>query len=234
MAQHLAWSYSRYKIYEECPGKLWHCSVAPRGSPDRAPYVESRPQREGKEIDAALTARISKGTPLASKFAGYEDIAQLVLAQDGAKLTQVEWALDKTFAPCGSKDWNNAWVRVVIDLAIIQRSYAAFWDWKNGKIWIDENQLKLNAAVGFMQLPELEVIDTAYVWLRHDTISPKVYYRRDLPEMWHSFLPTVERMQLSYINNHWPKTPSPRACGYCDANKAGICKEAVVKYKGEL
>lgn len=231
-ASFLAWSYSRLKMFKECPGKLWHCAVAPKGHPDRAEYFESQPMRDGKEIDAALTARISRGTPLRLKFAAHEPMAAMIVATPGAKLTQVQLALDRAMKPVGYKDWDNAWVRVIYDLAIINPPYGYLWDWKNGQIWVDEDQNKLFATVGFHVYPEIEVFDTAYVWLKHDKISPKIYHRRELDELWHAFLPDVERMQVAYKEQHWPKTPSKRACKFCDANRMGLCKEAAVGYGG--
>jgi len=238
MANFLAWSYSRWKTFRECPGKLWHTAVAPRGHPDRVDYVETDAMRAGKEIDDALTRRIRDGAPLPAKFARHEALAQLVIAHPGHKITQAQFALDQAFRSCGYKDWDNAWVRVIFDLTIIDDKRGWIWDWKNGKISIDADQLKLFAAVGFHQFPSLEVIDTSYVWLAHDTISPEVYYRRELPELWANFLPTVERMQVSFKTGHWPKTPGNKTpdgvsvCKWCEVNKAGKCPVASVIYGG--
>lgn len=233
MADFLAWSHSRLKMFKECPGKLWHCAVAPKGHPDRVPYVESQAQRDGKEIDLALSQRISKGTPLPAKFAAYEGMIQVVLDSPGTKLAQVEVALDQELRPCGYRDWNSAWVRAVYDVAIINGTYAFLGDWKNGKVWIDESQLRLAATIGFHQYREVEIIDTSFVWLQHGITSDETYTRRDLPDMWQTFLPDVERMQVYHKSNHWPKTPSARACGWCEVNAAGKCPVAATKFKGK-
>ena len=230
MANFLAWSYSRLKTYKACPGQLYHTQVAPRGHPDRVDYVETPEMRAGKEIDQALTDRISKGVPLAGKFVPYEGLAQVMLMTPGSKLTQVQLALDQALRPCGYKDWDNAWVRVIYDIAVINGAYAFLGDWKNGKVWVDEDQLRLFATVGFHQFPEVDRIDTSYIWLQHGITSDETYFRRELPDLWHTFLPDVERMQINYKNQHWPKTPSKKACKWCEVNKAGKCAEAAVKY----
>jgi len=230
VANFLAWSFSRLKTYKECPGKLWHTAVAPKGHPDRVEYVETKAMRDGKEIDQALTDRISKGVPLTGKFVPYEGVAQAVLATPGTKLTQVQLALDQAMQPCGYKDWDNAWVRVIYDVIVLNGSYAFMGDWKNGQVWIDEAQLRLFATVGFHQFPEVDRIDTSYIWLKHGIMSDETYLRHELPDMWQTFLPDVERMQVSFKTNHWPKTPSKRACKWCDVNKAGKCPVAAVRY----
>lgn len=229
-APHLAWSHSRLKTYKECPGQLWHTAVAPRGHPDRVEYVQSAAAQAGSEVDDALTKRISLGTPLPQKYAKWEGMAQMLLQQPGAKLTQVQLALDRSFKPCGSKDWDRVWVRAIYDIAVINGNYMFVGDWKNGQMWVDEQQLKLFATVGFHHYPEVNYIDTAYIWLAHDQLTPKTYMRRELDDLWHTFLPDVERMQVSWRNNDWPKTPSSRACKWCSVNQAGKCAVAAVKY----
>jgi len=188
----------------------------------------------GVEVDNALTARVSKGTPLPAKFAPYEGIAALVCAAPGQKFTQMQLALDQSLKTCGYKDWDHAWVRVIYDAAIINGTHAFVFDWKNGQIWPDDDQLRLFATVGFHTFPELEVIDTSYVWLKHGVTSDKRYTRRELPDLWAIFIPDVERMQSCFKSNHWPAAPArgEKSCAYCAVNKAGKCKEAQGRYKG--
>lgn len=235
MADFLAWSHSRLKQFRDCPKILWHNAVAPRGHPDRLEFVQSKAMLDGNEVDNALTARISRGTPLPSKFAPYEPIAQSVIAAPGAKFTQLQLALDQTFQPCGYKDWDRAWVRVVYDLAIIERDHAFIWDWKNGQIRLDEEQLRLFAAVGFHVYPEVDVIDTSYIWLKHGLPTDATYRRRELPEMWQMFLPDVERMQVAYRTGHWPAQPArgKATCKYCPVNAAKKCNQALGPYEGK-
>jgi hypothetical protein len=235
-ANFLAWSHSRWKTFKSCPRQLWH-QIAPKTHPDHVPYEQNKFQKAGEEIDSALTARISKGVPLPEKYADYEGMAALAATAPGNRFTQMQLALDQSFEPCGSRDWDRAWVRANYDYALINGSHAFVWDWKNGKPSVDESQLQLYAAVGFHTFPEVEVIDTSYVWLQHGTTSPRTYRRRELSDLWHTFLPTVEQMQVSFSNSHWPATPERQAfgasvCKWCVANKAGKCPVAAVKYGG--
>ncbi len=229
-APHLAWSHSRLNTYKTCPGQLYHTAIAPRGHPDRVEYIQSEAARAGSEVDDALTKRISLGTPLPPKYAKYEDMAQMFLKQPGAKLTQLQLALDRSFQPCGSKDWDRVWVRAIYDIAVINGNYMFVGDWKNGQMLIDEQQLRLFATVGFHHYQEVDYIDTSYIWLAHNQLSPKSYRRSELADLWQTFLPDVERMQVSWKNNDWPKTPSPRACKWCSVNEAGKCPVAAVKF----
>lgn len=231
-APFLAWSHSRRNTFCDCPKWLYHTAVAKKGHPDRVEFEQTQPMLDGNEVDNALTARISKGTALPMKFEPYEGICQAVLDAPGVKLTQVKLALDQAFQPCGYMDWDRAWVRVIYDLAIINGTHAFLWDWKNGQIRVDDSQLKLFSAAGFHQYPEVEVIDTSYVWLKHGITSDARYHRRELPDLWNALLPDVERMQVAFKNNHWPAEPKngARTCKWCPINKAGKCDRAAGPY----
>ncbi|MHB8388013.1 MAG: PD-(D/E)XK nuclease family protein [Acidobacteriaceae bacterium] len=234
MSNFLAWSYSRLKMFRECPKQVWHAAVVPRGHPDRVEFKQSKPMLDGIEIDNALTARISKGIALPPKFAPYEAMVGAIMASPGEKLTQVQLALDQTFAPCGYKDWDTAWVRVIYDLLIVHGERAWIWDWKNGQVWLDEDQLRLFATVGFHYLPDVQAIDTSYVWLQHGITSDASYRRRELPDLWQTFIPDVERLQSAFKATHWPAEPlrGKASCKYCAVNAARKCPVALIPYAG--
>lgn len=223
----IAWSHSRLKTFKECPKQFYHLNVPKRGHPDRVEFVQSKAMLDGNEVDNALTARIASGTALPEKFAPYEGMAQAVLAAPGAKLTQAKFALDQSFRSVGYSDWDNAWVRVIYDVAVVNPEHLFVGDWKNGQIWPDEAQLRLFATVGFHIFPEVQTIHTSYIWLKHGITSDETYQRRDLPDLWQTFLPDVERLQVSSRTNHWPATPSKRGCKRCPVGAAGRCDQVM-------
>lgn len=231
MTDFLPWSHSRRHTYKDCPKQLFHTAVARKGTGDRVEYVQSQAAADGDAIDRALSARIRDATPLPPGYQPYEGICELVLSLPGTKFTQMRLAFDRAFQPCGYMDWDRTWLRVIYDLAIVNpaEKHADIWDWKNGKVWIDEDQLMLFAATGFLIWPEVDTINTKYVWLQHGIISPKSYRRRDAPEMWAALLPDIERMQTSFKTNHWPAAPArgKASCGWCSVNKAGKCAAAL-------
>lgn len=190
----------------------------------------------GREIDEAFTARIGAKTALPAKFSQWEPMCQVIDEAPGQKFTQMQLALDQSFALSGYRDWNKTYVRVIYDFAQINGNRALLVDWKNGKVSVSHGQLCLFAATCFHHFPEVEVVDTSYAWLAHGFTSDATYHRRELPDMWQTFIPTVERMQVAHKANNWPATPKPMgkgfACGWCGANKTGKCKEARGEYKG--
>ena len=234
MADFIAWSHSRRNDWLECPRMFYHKNVLKKGHPDKIEFRQTPAMLAGLEIDNALTARIANGTPLPSQYAPYEGMTAAVLAASGQKFTQLKVALDQAFKPCGYMDWNNAWVRSVYDLLILDKEHAHIMDWKAGQIWVDDSQLKLFAATAFHTFPETEIIETSYIWLKYGQTSDKTYRRRDLPDLWAELLPDVERMQVAFRNNHWPATPKrgKSSCSRCSVNQAGKCAEAQGPYGG--
>ena len=228
----IAWSYSRLKTFKDCPKQFYHMNVPKKGHPDRIEFVQSQAMLDGNEVDNALTERISKGVVLPPKFTPYEGVVRAVLAAPGVKFTQMRLALDQTMKSCGYMDWDNAWVRVIYDVAVVNGDHAFLGDWKNGQIWLDEDQLRLFATVGFHHFPEVEKIDTSYIWLKHGITSDKTYHRRELPDLWQTFIPDVERLQASFGANHWPAEPKrgKQTCKWCPVNNAGKCDRAAGPY----
>lgn len=237
MANFLAWSHSRLKQFLECPKQLYHCAVARKGHPDRVDYVETVEKKAGNMIDDALTKRIGQGEPLPMQYQHWEDVAALCEDAPGASFTQHELALDQTGAPCGSMEWDRVWVRIKLDYLNLQLQLrlAHAIDWKNGKPWLDEGQLRLYALGIFHYYQEIDVVKTAYGWLKTGKIDTKTYHRRDLNDMWRTFLPDVERYQMAYTNSHYPAAPSrgKASCQWCPVNAQGKCPVALDKYKGK-
>ena len=213
--------------FRECPKQLYHSAVAPKGHPDRVEFSQTKAMIDGNLVDDALTKRISKGTPLPPQYAPYEPMVASIVAAPGIKYAQLKVTLDRAFRPCGYFD-SGAWVRSIYDVAVINGTHAFIGDFKNGMIWPDTNQLTLFAATAFHQFPELEVVSTSYIWLKHGQTSDETYRRKELNDLWQVFIPDEERMQACYRTNHWPAAPrrGAKSCRQCGANKAGICDKA--------
>lgn len=231
--KYVAWSYSRIKDWRECPYKLYLKSIAPPW--ERIAYVSSPAAAAGTAVDDALTARIGQHTPLPAQYARFEEWARAVESLPGLKTVQYEMAFDYGWNKVGPRDWDKVWLRNKLDVAIINGKHAAIWDWKNGMVMPDEEQTKLYAASGFLDWPEVEVIDASYVWLQHGRTSDYTYTRDQVGELWNAFLPDVQKMQLAYETKRWEPTPAKGRFGWnckrCEVNREGKCKVAAVKYE---
>ncbi len=88
------------------------------------------------------------------------------------------------------------------------------WDWKTGKIKDDFLQLRLAGAVMFLLVPELQRIVLAYFWLKNKKITKEVMTRDEMPEVWSTLLPRIQRYQDAHAALSVPPKPS-WLCGYC-------------------
>lgn len=225
--QLIAWSHSRNNTYVDCAKQFHELNVL-----KSVPYEQGEPQKEGVRVHEALERRLANGIALPEKYARYERLIQTIIDMPGITYGERDMALDANLKPCGYFD-KSTWVRATIDAIklVPERRFAWFGDYKNGKVTVDEDQLKLYAAMGFHTFPEIDTIQTTYIFLQHNITPGKTYTRSQLPELWRELLPVPMAIQKAAATNYWPAKPS-RKCGYCSVNKYGKCPEAAEKYRG--
>lgn len=223
----VAWSHSRVKTYLDCPKMFYHQNIL-----KDVKYEQGEPQKEGERVHKVLEMRLTHKLPLAGKDAKHEALMQVVGALPGVTYGERDYALDANLQPCGYFD-KTCFVRVTIDVTNLNIPKREGWllDYKNGKVTLDEDQLKLYAAVGFHFFPDIDRWHTKYIFLEHKVMDGKTYTRDQLPDLWRQLLVVPGLIQQAAAQNHWPAKPS-RKCGYCSVNKFGKCSEAGERYRG--
>jgi hypothetical protein len=151
-------------------------------------------------------------------LAGYEKMAKLITDNPGEKIVEKQMSINESLRPTG---WfaDDAWCRGIVDVGVINGSRALLLDYKTGKRKPDLTQLKLFAGLAFASFPDLEVINTGFVWLKHGTIDKKEYTRKEVPMIWQEFIPRVQRMQRAYDEDKFPPKPSGLCRNYCSVPK---------------
>lgn len=226
----IAWSFSRVKDFTKCAYMFYMKSVAPKH--ERVKFVETDAMRQGKLQHKMLQDRVQHGTPIPADYANKLDpIAKSIIMAEGTTFAELELALDENLNPCGYRDWDRAWVRVIIDIMKINKNKAFVGDYKTGTPDFDETQLKLFAAVVFHEFPEVDEVTTAYIWLKTGTLDTAVYKREQLPALWAELLVAPQKMQYASAMNLWPKRPG-RWCKWCDVNRELKCDRAQERYRG--
>lgn len=221
----IAWSHSRGQTYIECPRKFHELNIL-----KSVPYEQGEPQKEGERVHKALELRLTSGVALPDKYAKYERLILAIKAMPGITCGERDFALNADLRPTGYFE-KDVWVRVTIDVINVNGKAGYLFDYKNGKVTLDEDQLKLYAAVGFHVYPEVDTWTARYIWLQHKVADGKVYHRSDLPQLWRDLMPIPNAMQEAAARNDWPARPS-RRCGYCAVNKFAKCAEAGERYRG--
>lgn len=205
----VAWSYSALNSFETCPKKHYHTKVK-KDIPD--PPGESA--KWGTEVHKFLEERIKDGKQLPDSVKQYEPLCSKIEASPGNVMAESQYCLNAGYK---SVSWfaKDAWVRCILDLAVINDKTALVLDWKTGKRKPGSDQLKLFAATVFALEPGVEKVSTGFVWLKENKIDKETYTRDQLPQLWKEFLPRVRRLEIAHEENKWEAKPSGLCRKYC-------------------
>lgn len=215
-----AWSYSALTTFELCPKKYYHLYFLPKGHPDKVKDSDSSFSADGKIVHDAMKARVIDGTPLPLNLRHYEKTAARFAAAPGEKHGEMKLAINRQFEPV---DYfaNDVFVRVVIDLAVIQKpgtgpgtGTALVVDWKTGKVKDDPTQMALNAAVLSRWMPEIGLFKTLFVWLQSSNLTPHSYPLSKFTAVWNDLLPRVAKIEEARKTTTFPAKEGP-LCGWC-------------------
>lgn len=208
-----AWSYSALTTYELCPKKYFHLYFAEKGSPERVKDEDSSFSADGKIIHDAMRKRVIDGTPFDVPLRHLEPIAKKFADAPGKKHAEMKLALTREFEPCDYFD-KRVWVRVVIDLAIIQGKTAIVIDWKTGKVKDDPTQNALIAAVLSRWMPEITTFKTLFVWLASKDITPATYIPDQFTSVWNGLITRTAKIEEARKTTTFQAKPSG-LCGWC-------------------
>ena len=206
------WSFSVLSTFETCRKKYYHLKIA-----KDAKDGDSDAAREGKEVHKAMYQRVLKGVGLPVPLRQYEKIAQRFFAATGEKHGEMKMCLNPAFEPV---DWfaDDAWVRTIVDLLIVQGDTAIIVDWKTGKKRIDWTQLQLTAAVLSRLMPEIKNFKLVFVWLKSSEVSSMELELADLKPIWMELLPRVKEIEVAKQTTSFPATESV-LCRYCPVSQ---------------
>lgn len=203
-----AWSYSALTTYELCPKKYFHLYVAKDVKDSDSSF-----SADGKIIHDAMRARVIDNKPLPLNLRHYEKVAAKFANAPGEKYGEMKLAINRQFEPV---DYfaPDVFVRVVIDLAIMQGDAALVVDWKTGKVKDDPTQMALNAAVLSRWMPEIGMFKTLLVWLQASNLTPKNYTISKFTAVWNGLLPRVQKIEEARKTTTFPAKQGP-LCGWC-------------------
>lgn len=208
-----SWSWSSLDTWETCPRMYEWKYVLKNWGP------ETEAQKWGNTVHSALEGRCVFNEPLPEALTSLEKYGQIADSARAAGLLVIgeqDWAIDRNFKPCGSREWDVVYCRLKVDLGIIAPKRAIFIDWKTGKPKEGSDQLALGAAIGFIQYPHLEEIETKFIWTINGQQTPSVYKRENSHNFWASFLPRVNAMEKAWTLKQFPPTPNYLCRAHCD------------------
>lgn len=210
MSREFAWSFSALTRYENCPKSYYEINVLKRVKDEDSSF-----SADGQIIHKGMYERVVKGKPLPLNFRYLEATAAKFAGLPGELSGELKFAMDRQFNPVSYFD-SSVFVRVVVDLLAVSGKRAIIADWKTGKPQPWSVQLDLTAAVLSTHLPEIEVFDLAYVWLKDVKIPPTRARKNkaDLVGVWNNLLPRVAKIEAAIKTTDFPAKPSG-LCKYC-------------------
>lgn len=209
MSKPVAWSYTALTAFETCPKQFYHTRVA-----KDVPNPPGEAALWGQRVHKGLEDRVRDKKPLPPSLEGYEGLASKFDNAPGSVIVEKQICIDRNMQPT---EWfsKTAWCRGVIDVGVLNGPKAAAWDWKTGKRKPDNQQLQLFAGLMFIQYPEVEVVNTGFIWLQEKKMDKEVFMREQTFDIWETFMPRVARLEKAHRDNDWQAKPSGLCNGWC-------------------
>lgn len=210
-------SYSSLKEFDNCPKRYHHTRII-----KDVKDVGGEASIYGDRVHKALEERVRDGVALPDDLEKHEPLCAAISGMPGKVYAELELALDKNLNPAGWWD-DSAWIRSKLDVFVDAGKKALIADYKTGKRRPDFFQLEVSAAQVFIHYPEVQAIQTAFLWLKESTRDDEPYYRKDLQRILDKMGAKIDRIEAAVVDDVWPAKPSG-LCGYCPAKD--ICSFA--------
>ena len=227
-----SWSYSAYAAHKKCPRqyRLDYLSGLPKEP--KTPVLQ-----HGIDVHG-LAENFVRGVGPATvpkELKAFGSEFKRLRAQrkkDPASLTiEDEWAFTKSWAITTYNDWENAWLRVKLDLGERVGDTITITDIKTGKYRTDNTadyaeQLELYGLATLLRVPTVAVtarllyVDAATVY--PDPSAMETYRLTDLPALKKTW---EKRVKPMFVDTKFPPRPQ-FLCAYCRWSKAkgGPCE----------
>jgi hypothetical protein len=208
----LSHSYSRLKLYENCPLRYYRQCIV-KDVTDSG----GEASKHGERIHKYLEERLASNASLPQEAAVYEVLCKSVeaMAEGGELLIEKELVLTDQLTPTGW--WEpDAWLRSKLDILVIRGDTAYVMDWKTGKRNPDNFQMLLFAAQVFKHYPQVQKIKTVLVWLKTMQMDTEDYNRVNMNGAWAEVMKRIRRIHDSADSGVWPARPSG-LCRFCPA-----------------
>lgn len=214
------WSPSAVKDFEVCPKRYYHTRIAKDFR-----EAESEQLIWGNRFHEAIAASLdpARNAPLPDELLQFAPWVNS--ARNSVKVIveqQMAMSRDMRVAPWFEDRRNphapKPWLRVIVDLGIfLPNNTVAVIDWKTGKPEnTDDLQLDLSALMVMVHYPEVQAVNTAFCFIKHDNrLVGKSITRDDIPKVWMDMIPRVQKMKDAYDTTNYPPTPNAFCGRWC-------------------
>jgi len=200
------WSYSRWKVFNEC----------------RARYEFQFLQK----LEQPESPHLARGTFVHKLFEDYLDdggrvpkelkefAAELKAIRKLGAIAERTLAFTKSWQETTFDDWANCWLRVKIDADITEPTAATLIDLKTGKPWKDtKDQSEIYAVAKMQRVPAIETVDAEFWYSDSGEVVPYFYSRiRDFKKLKRKWQARAQEMLAART---FPFTKSAYNCKFC-------------------
>jgi hypothetical protein len=217
IAPPFSWSFSKLEAYETCPRRYYETQVLKSWAEEKGEAALYGDAFHKVAADRLLKKVYKPGAE------GYGQIIEPWAAKieriGGPLFVEQKWALADDFAKTGwfEKYQRPAWFRGIGDVVALSRNeqVALAIDWKTGNIKENSAQLALMAVLVFAHYPTVQAIRSEFIWLKHDASTREDFKRTDVPAVWASILPRVQKLRDAHGATDFPEKPGGLCKKYC-------------------
>lgn len=222
-----SWSYSTFTMWKRCPQRIYFSKI--ERLPDPLGPAVKRGNAIHEMAEKYVQGKIDKlptqgqaGNVLLPFVSDLDELKQYPTLQ-----TEVEFTFTKDWKPTYWKDWDNAWVRMKLDVLYRPTNdYYVLIDYKTGQIRDYEKQTELYALGCFLKHKAAKKITTEIWYLDHPeediAISTYDYDREELPKLKEEWERLAEPLMSDREYQPCPGTD----CKWCpfSRDKGGPCE----------
>ena len=203
-----SWSYSKLKNFDTCPKRYYEVDV------QKNFHEESEQLAWGNRVHKSLADACTGKVALPEELKDYSKWVHAMKVAPGELLVEQKYALTKDFQPC---EWfgPRVWMRSIGDLVKINGPKALGVDWKTGKVQHDSIQLMLLAQCVFAFHPEVNTVETLFVWLKDDCSTHDTFERATIANDWIGLLERVKQLETATSTLTFPPKPGKLCRQYC-------------------
>ena len=221
-----AWSYSRLKVFEQCPYRAYLAFIEKRPEP---PEIDKKAADRGSAIHLEIENYIRGDSDILTKPATNAQHILDPLREAytlGTVHVEGDWGFTVDWEPCGYHD-DNVWCRMKLDtLHLTSETTADGYDWKSGKKIGNEvahaQQAQQYVVGTFMKYPELTEVTTKFVYVDQKDCGPpttRTYSRERAMAFFKSIHDRALAMTTATEFKAKPNKINCRFCPYGPNNK---------------
>lgn len=136
----------------------------------------------------------------------------------GVTLVEQQYALSRLLHPCAFTG-EDVWMRGIIDVLTLERSFAYVDDHKTGaNRKKDMQQLIIFALLTFYHHPEIHTCQCTYHWLQLKARDSETFHRSQINDLWATLIPKLQAYKHAFDSGVFPARPSGLCKKHCAVN----------------